>query len=129
MQTILLDTSFLIACADFKLDYFSELERVCTFPYKIATIDTVIDELNVLETKGTLKQRSAAKLARTIVEQKKIEVLPTTGKGSTDDRLVAAATKDTLIATIDGELKQRLKKKGVSVIVVRQKRYLQMLQN
>ena len=46
MKTVLLDTNFLLIPAQFKVDIFSEIDRICTFQYEIAVLDKTIDELN-----------------------------------------------------------------------------------
>jgi|SRR3989344_1403648 len=129
IKTILLDTSFVIACAQFRIDYFSEIERLASFGYKIKTLDKVIAELNnIIETGGLQKKRNA-RLAKTILERKNVEIILTEKKVNTDDSIVLIADKDTFVATIDAGLKKRLKNKSYSVIFVRQKKYLQMLQS
>lgn len=128
-KIILLDTSFLIACAEFKIDYFSEFERIFSSNYSLVIIDKVLAELNHLAATGELKKRLAAKLAKTIVEKKKIKIVETKNKKDcTDDAIISVSDGNTIVATIDGELKRRLKSKGISVLVVRQKKYIEMLQ-
>ena len=49
MKTIILDTNFLIYCAEYKIDFVSEIDRICSFPYKLAVLDNTIDELEKLK--------------------------------------------------------------------------------
>ncbi|MBW3004314.1 hypothetical protein KY310_00585, partial [Candidatus Woesearchaeota archaeon] len=85
MKTIVLDTDFLIHCASSKLDYFSELERICDFPYKICIIDKTIDELDSIIEKKKGKAKANAKLAKAILKAKKIPQIKTKKDKIVDD--------------------------------------------
>ncbi|MBW2992085.1 nucleotide-binding protein [Candidatus Woesearchaeota archaeon] len=117
---IILDTNFLMAIAQFKIDIFSEIDRIADFKYEICILDKTIDELNnIIETqKG--KNKQAAKLALAITKSHPIRQIKT-GKGKTDDLLVKLANKQTIIATQDRLLRKRIKTK---IIGIRQKKYL-----
>ena len=58
MKTIILDTNFLIYCAKYKIDFFTEIDRICLFPYKIKILDTTIKELEKVKPKelGLIKK-------------------------------------------------------------------------
>ena len=127
MKTIILDTSFLIACAEFRIDYLSEFERIFTTQYTVSAPDIVINELKTLADKGTARQKQASKLAQTILCRKNIQVIKTPEAKTADQAILSIANKDTVVATIDAELKRMLKNKKVALIVVRQKKYLIML--
>lgn len=114
MKTILLDTNFLLAIYQFKLDIFQEIQNIADFSYEIQTIDRVIDELNTI----TGKDKKAANYALKIIKEKHLKILKTE-KGHTDDILVKLNNK-AIIATQDKELKKRLK----NYITIRQKKYL-----
>lgn len=122
--TILLDTSFLIACAEFMIDYLSEFERILTTNYAVSAPDIVIKELDTLSNKGTEKQKQAIKLVKTILAKKNVNIIKTPDVKTADQAILTIASKENIVATIDAQLKQKLKKKGIPVIVVRQKRYL-----
>ena len=59
----------------YKIDIFSEIDRICDFPYELAIIDKTIDEL-----KGKKGERIALKL----LEIKKVKVIKTNKEGSVD---------------------------------------------
>ena len=107
MKNVLLDTSFLVECAKHKVDLFKELERILDFSFDIAILDRTMDELDVLITKGR-KTGDAAKLAKTILMTKKVVVLPTEG-GHTDTLLLRKSDEENIVATMDQELKRKLK--------------------
>jgi rRNA-processing protein FCF1 len=123
MKKIILDTNFLMVVGQFKVDIFSELKRICDFPYEIFIIDKTINELKSIIEKQKGKHKAAAKLALTIIKNKKIKKIKTK-EGTVDELIIKLSNKGTVIATQDMELKRRLRKKGVSMVVLRQKRYL-----
>ena len=112
MKIIILDTNFLIYCANFKVDLFSEIERICHFPYKLKVLDATIKELEIVKPKGL-------SLIKKFIE--KLEVIKAEDH-YVDDELTNLSEKGYIIATQDKELKDRLKG---PVIVIRQKKYLQ----
>lgn len=118
---IILDTNFLMAIAQFKIDIFSEIDRIADFRYDICILDKTVDELeNIIKTQKA-KHRMAAKLALQLVESKSVNKIKT-GKGKTDDLIVENADKDTAVATQDRELRRRLRIKKARLIGIRQKK-------
>ncbi|MBD3361648.1 hypothetical protein GF358_02530 [Candidatus Woesearchaeota archaeon] len=127
MKRIILDTDFLIHCAANKVDYTEELRRICDFRYEVYIIDKTLDELDhiIEEKKG--KTKSYAKLAKLILKKKKIKQIKTKKDNIVDTLIIEHADKNTLVATADANLKRILKKKGVPVIVIRQRSYLKII--
>ncbi|MEM4282082.1 MAG: hypothetical protein QXU88_00460 [Candidatus Woesearchaeota archaeon] len=125
MKRILLDTSFLVAAAKFRVDWLSELERICDFPFKPILLDKVVEELKVVK-----KDKAAAKLALAILQKKGIKpeaVAKELSGQPVDFILVAIASQSpekAIVATQDRLLKARLKSKGIKVITIRKKSYL-----
>ncbi|RJQ21861.1 hypothetical protein C4580_01715 [Candidatus Woesearchaeota archaeon] len=122
MKTVILDTNFLIECAKNKVDIQTELTRILDFSFDIAVLDRTLEELDVVAARGG-KEGAAAKLARTILLTKKINIIATSG-GHTDKLLIERADDNHIIATMDRELKQKLKKKKQDVIIIRGKKKL-----
>ncbi|MBI4149966.1 DNA-binding protein [Candidatus Woesearchaeota archaeon] len=122
-KKVVLDTNFLLIPGQFKVDIFSELDRVCQFAYTLYVLDMTRNELENIIQKQRGKQKEAAKLALALVKAKNINTLPSASK-NVDDALVALADKDTFIATQDVVLKRRLKGKVGGIITLRQKKYL-----
>jgi len=75
MKKIVLDTNFLLAIGQFHIDIFSELERICDFPYNIYVLNKTIDELNKInDNSGKKVDRESAKLALQLMEGR-VEIL------------------------------------------------------
>ena len=121
MKKILLDTNFLLIPAKFKVDIFSEIDRLCNFGYKLFIVDKTIGELNNIVDKQKGKEKAAAKLALLLIKNKKVEIIKTE-EGKVDD--IILGLNGYIVATQDKELKRRLKKKDLETITLRQKRYL-----
>ena len=125
--TIVLDTNFLLIPGQFHVDIFAEIERICTFPYRLAVIDLTLHELLALTQKGTGKDKKAAKLALNLIQAKKIATIKIEKLKNTDLALVALADQCHIIATQDRALRAKIKDKQAKVIILRQKQYLQMV--
>jgi hypothetical protein len=124
MKTVILDTNFLVDCLQWRVDFFTELRRVCDFQYKIAVVDKAVDELETIIREGRQVEKTAARLAKQLIAKKRIEIIPTSKKGYTDTLILNAAGKGAVVATQDQDFKRRLRAKGIPVIVIRQKKYL-----
>ena len=123
MKRIIIDTNFLLIPAQFKVDIFLEIKKIAEFDYDLFIIDKTIDELKSIIEKQKGKHKAAAKLALSIIKLKKIKKIKTK-EGTVDELILKAADKNTIIATQDMELKRKLREKGVSLIVLRQKKHL-----
>ncbi len=127
MKKIILDTDFLIHCAKFKIDYTAELTRILDFKFEAVIIDKTLDELDGVIERSRGKEKDAAKLAKTVLKHKNIEQVKTKKDRIVDVLILNIVNKDDyIVATMDAELKRELKEKGVPVVVIRQKKYLQM---
>lgn len=124
MKNVLLDTSFLIECAKHKIDIKKELTRILDENFKVAVLDKIHDELENIRARGG-KDAAAAKLANTILIAQKFVVYPS-GRRHMDTQLLKKAKEENvLVATMDKELKRKLKKKGHDVVIVRGKKKLE----
>lgn len=135
MKKILLDTNFLLIPYQFKVDIFSEIKRIAGFKYRFFIIDNTINELEkiLLEQKG--KNRHAAVLALAFLSRMDFSRINTKGRkneGKSVDELIleeSAKSKDWIVATQDAELKRKLKSQGTSLIVLKGKSHLALLES
>ena len=126
---ILLDTNFIMIPFTLKVDIFSlfrEKDPRSTF----SILDRSIEELKYLTQKGTKKDSEAAKMAIQACQKLNISIITTEpGEESfknVDQVLVSVAEKKGFsVATQDKELQKELKKAGVAVYFLRQKKYIQ----
>ncbi len=123
MIKILPDTSFLVSCIEFKIDWEKEFTRILNENFKIIILDNVFSEIEKIEGKGGKKGKQA-KLVKTIILTKKYERKK--GKEEHTDDILLELSDNFLIITQDSELKKRVKDKGNSVGYIRQKKYVQI---
>ena len=121
MKKVIIDTNFFLIPYQFKVDIFSEIERVMEEPYELLVLDKSLDELKkiIKEQKG--KEVLAAKLGLELANE---ALMIKTPEGRVDDLIVELADKDTMVCTQDRILKKRLK---VKKIIMKQKKYLQII--
>lgn len=126
MKKIIFDTNFLLIPVQFKVDVFSEVDRICNFNYQLCILDKSINELENIVKSQKGKSKRAAKIALQLIKTKNIKIISTKNiEKNADDSIVEIANKtEHIVATLDKELKKRLKQKGISLISLRQKKYL-----
>lgn len=129
---IIIDTNFLVSAVRFKIDLFSELQRICDFKYTVCIVDGTIDELEKLAETGKPKDKIAAKISLELIRKKKINITKTPSKNKrvkNVDLLILNLIKegDFIVATQDKELKREIRKKEVPIIVLRQKKYFKLI--
>jgi rRNA-processing protein FCF1 len=127
-KKVILDTNFLLIPGQFKVDIFTEIGRIMQEQYVLYIIDKSLKELNNIVITGKQNDRFAAKLALALAIQKNLKTLHSFGsKKSVDDIIVSKADKDTIVATQDKALRERLKEKGAKIIGLRQQKYLEFV--
>ena len=128
MKKILLDTNFLMACKQFKVDIFTQIDNIAHFKYELFILDKTLDELKKIVEEQKGKDKDAAKVALKLIAIKNIGVIKTEESGETDEIILKTASKDDfIVATQDKDLKRRLINQGASVIILRQKKTLAII--
>lgn len=126
-----MDTNFLLIPAQFKVDIFSEFERMMPFTYELYIIDKTIDELNNIAEKQRGKNREAAKLALALLDRYPIRHLKTakTERHLNVDKLILKRLKTAkyVVATQDVALKREVRKNNTQLVVLRKKKYLMLV--
>ena len=119
MEKIVLDTSFLVAAYELKVDVIEGIFNVCNFKYELFVLDGTINELERLINSSSLSRKQAANYALKLIQSHNIKVL-NAEKEHVDDALVAL--RGYIVATEDTELKRRLRNIGVKILNIRQKK-------
>ena len=128
MKRIIIDTNFLLIPLQFKVDIFSEIDRICHFNYELSIFDKSIDELKKIIEKQSGKDKKAAQFALKLVKLKRVNIIKSE-QNDVDSLILENLDKDTIAATQDINLKKELLAKGASVIILRQKKYLQLIES
>ncbi len=124
MEKIILDTNFLMIPGQFGLDIFKEIEKLADFNYRLYILDLSIEELQKILKEAKEKDKKSAKIALALLKRKNIKIIRTKTKefqGLYADDVLVRLSKDHIIATLDKDLKRKIKGKK---IIFRQKKYL-----
>ena len=119
---VLLDTNFFLLPCQFGVDVFGEIERVVESKYKLITISPVVRELRGLARERG-KEGRAARVGLELLKKKDIKVIDAK-KQDADDAIVKLSDEGVIVATLDKELRDRLRKKGRKTIYLRGKQKL-----
>jgi|TARA_B100001964_G_C14254832_1_gene611826 hypothetical protein len=112
-------------CFQFKVDIFTQIDKISAFNYRLFVLDKSIDELKKIVEEQKGKHKDAAKIALKLIAIKNIGIIKTKSNEKTDDIILDIASKeDFIVATQDKDLKRRLINQSVSIIVLKQKKTL-----
>ena len=118
--------------AELKIDIYLEAKK--NFPNaQFFIIDRSIDELNNLinSNKGKIKRNAELSL-KILKEQQAVKInklITKKYKGNVDDIILHVSKKHNFaVATQDKELKKRFKKNNLKIIILRQKKYLRLIE-
>lgn len=130
-RLVILDTSFLIACAESKIDFVAELTRVLPFAFEPAVLEKTLEEFQRAAARKKKGKKEAVALAKTLIRKKRLRMLRNGNDARTADALIlerAKKNKTVVVATIDTALRRRLKRIGIDTVMVRQRRHLEYQQ-
>ena len=118
---MIIDTNGLMIPGQFGIDIFMELKRLGFDSYVVPRAS--VRELEKISTQGRGKDRTAAKIALSLMERCTI----IEKEGFADDVILdlAASTEDAVL-TNDIILKKRLCSKGVTIVQLREKTHLSL---
>ena len=122
IKEVVIDTNFFMVPFQFNVDIITELENVLP-SYKLTTPSFVINELKGLKRNNKGKIRLNANLALKLANSSKVEIkdISLLENETVDDALLRVSE---VLATNDIELKNRAKDKGITVVYLRQKKYI-----
>ena len=121
-KEVVIDTNFFMVPFQFNVDIITELENLLP-SYKLTTPSFVINELKGLKRNNKGKTRLNANLALKLANSSKIEIkdISLLENETVDDALLRVSE---VLATNDIELKNRAKNKGITIVYLRQKKYI-----
>lgn len=118
---VIIDTNGLMIPVQFKVDIFTELQRLGYNEFMVP--QAVVNELDKLARKSRGADKTAAKVAISLA--RRCEIIDETGVA--DDVIVKLASGlGIAVLTNDIELRGRLRRKGVTVIQLRQRNRLEI---
>jgi rRNA-processing protein FCF1 len=115
MKQVLLDTNFIMSCARQKIDFF---EQIPLMGFEILVPEQVIRELKVLsKSKENAYIREAADLALKLLNRNKFTSVKLRRNNNVDKGIIefAEENKDLIIATLDKELKSKIKNRKMVI--------------
>lgn len=122
MKRILLDTSFILTLTSKPLNLIEELENVFG-KVELLVLEDTINELKAISRGKSVKKAKQAKLALEFVM--KLKNIKYDRGGSVDNKILKFAIEnDLIVATMDRELRKRLKLMNLSTITLREDRLL-----
>ena len=121
-KEVVIDTNFFKVPFQFNVDIITELENKLP-SYKLTTPSFVINELKGLKRNNKGKTRLNANLALKLANSSKVEIkdISLLENETVDDALLRVSE---VLATNDIELKNRAKNNGITVVYLRQKKYI-----
>ena len=121
-KEVVIDTNFFMVPFQFNVDIITELENKLP-SYKLVTPNFVINELKGLKRNNKGKVRLNANLALKLANSSKVEIkdISLLENETVDDALLRVSE---VLATNDIDLKNRAKNKGITVVYLRQKKYI-----
>ena len=124
---VILDSNALLVPLQFKIDVFSDLERLLNRSFEVILLSSVKRELEALARKGSPKMRKNASYALKLAKKCRYVEVDFPASELTDDVIVKLAEEwKSPVFTNDRKLKQRLRDISVPVIYVRQKSRLEI---
>jgi len=118
MKIVLLDTNFLISVLKNKINLDLALDSLICERYEKRIIDKTMGELQKLD-------NEYSRLSISIITKQNIKKIKST-TNDVDSEILKNSDNNTLVATLDNELKKRLKSKGIKTISIRQKKYFRI---
>ena len=124
---VILDSNALLVPLQFKIDVFSDLERLLNRSFEVILLSPVKRELEALARKGSPKMRKNASYALKLAKKCRYVEVDFPASELTDDVIVKIAEEwKSPVFTNDRKLRQRLRDISVPVIYVRQKSRLEI---
>jgi rRNA-processing protein FCF1 len=118
MIKIILDTNFLVYCAENKIDYKEGIENLVNEGIELVVPFQVIDELKDLaENSSKFSDKQAARLALKLLEHNKVRELVVRGVHADEAILNILKKEKAIVATIDYQLRKKVGMKNRAIVI------------
>ena len=125
---ILFDTNFLMIPIRFGVDIFEEAERALNQLPEYYVTRSVLREMELLKHGASPSFAKELGFAEKLAERCSVlDVEAEDGETVDESILRIAVEKRLIVGTTDADLKRRLREAGVKVLVLRQRRYLELV--
>ncbi len=114
-KTVILDTDFILGAVKNNIEMDTEIKSIVPYKCELCVFDLTFDEL-----RGKPLAEAALKYIKNYM------VIKTNQKIPVDDAILEliGKKKDIIVATQDKKLKEKLKKRKIPIITIRQQKYL-----
>jgi len=125
---ILFDTNFLMIPLRFGVDVFEEAERALNHLPEYYVTRSVLREIEILKQGASPSFAKELSFAEKLAERCNVLDVEVEDEETVDESILRIAVeKNLIVGTTDADLKRRLRGAGVKVLVLRQKRYLELV--
>ena len=133
---IILDTNFLLIPGQFRVDIFSEIDRLCNFEYELCIMSGIKYELRKILLRKDEKtvNKLAAKIGLKMIEDRKVKeiIFKSETTKDVDSKILQYCGQnkgktECIVATQDAELARKLKISGIKLLRLRKKQYLKII--
>ena len=125
---ILFDTNFLLIPLRFGVDIFKEAERVFNQLPKYYVTRSVLKEIAILKQNASPSFVKDLCFAEKIAEKCIVLDMEADDDETVDESILRIAKeKGLVVGTTDTDLKRKLREVGIKVLVLRQKKYLELI--
>jgi hypothetical protein len=107
-----------------EVDVVQELTNLLPSYYEIIVPSIVLDELDILKRKVKGKDKLAASIARQIAVKEPFKIYEIEKTQHVDNILLKLCTTEDILCTNDRRLRQKAREKHITVLYLRQHRYL-----
>ena len=123
---ILLDTNFILSCVRQKIDFYNYINENYDEGVEFLVPEEVLEELKkISERKGEkIKDKESAKVILKIIEKLRIKKIKLNKKHVDDGIVNYLKNKKIILATLDRDLKKRVKNK---ILTIRGKKKLEII--
>ena len=108
------------------IDVITELKLLLPSYYDLIVPSIVINELTKLKEKTKGKNKLAASISLQIAKKEPFKIVNIEKKDHVDNLLLNYCTKQDVLCTNDKILRKRARKKGITVVYLRQHRFLEV---